>query len=734
MRNITITLVLLLIVAVAFPQSRDYRVHKRGMLHETIFNTGEIGRGFDKGTGAVLEGFPSMEWPPRSRMILDRTVYPGHHNSFGGGLWIAGTKRGVREFMFCGAVSDANGNPTPVEGVYSNPLSIERRENYPVLENGNLNAAFNPNDAEEIIIARWNTPLGVSVTQTSRAWSYPGYDSFIIFEYELHNTTADTLADTFVAFANGFGPSMFGYQRTYNRWGEGDYRSKDQFARFDLKRYMTYNHDRIGRPDTIYFNEWSKPGDRGGLNSPQAAGLVMLYYDYDNLALKGRTQQLLTGSDTLVCWDENNRLKQPFLLRYENGNLPPAKTQLWLDPREPRKTSAFRSRNDSLFFGGFTSPAGSPFYWIGRTKGSTTLSWSQPVVRAYGFAPYTMPPGGRMRFAVAAVVGYGPGVASDSVYQDLGGGIRNEPEPGLHPVPSLYKAMTYPFVGDPPVIGSDYLSNHPLPWYVTPGVVSIRDVADRAIQMYTGRPLVKHDTLQYEPKNSRPNGLGAYNTIPVPVPAPGIRVENTRAAVNRISWGPQVESFNSTHAGGRLRAGLHHYEAMRAPHPLGPWKRIDSVAIGDPRYFEAGEYVVFDTASTIGDFVYYAVVSVDSVGGKSGMTNFTQHETQAPSAQSLGKVYVVPNPLVVTNGLRGSDPFGEVTDRVQFMGLPKRCTIRIFSYSGQLVNTIEHDRDTYGTPYYQISRNNQILASGVYYFVVEDEQGSRAKGKFVIIH
>lgn len=339
-----------------------------------------------------------------------------------------------------------------------------------------------------------------------------------------------------------------------------------------------------------------------------------------------------------------------------------------------------------------------------------------------------------MRFAVAHVVGYGPGVASDSIYQDLGGGIRNEPDPALHPIPSWYATLTYPFVGDPPVIGSNYLRTNPLPWYVTPGVVSIRDVADRAIQMYTGRQLAKYDTLQYEPKNSRPGGSGAYNTVPIPFPAPAIRVENTVAAVNKIVWGPQVEAFTNAHAHGRLRSGLSHYKAYRATHPLGPWMVIDSVGIRDARFFHDSIYVVHDTSSNIGDFVYYAVYSIDSLGGKSGLTNLVQHETQAPATKQLGKVYVVPNPLVVTNRLRGSDPFGEVTDKIQFMGLTNRCTIRIFSYSGQLINTIEHQRDTFGNPWYQISRNNQLVASGVYYFVVEDESGARTHGKFVVIH
>ncbi len=730
-----VSLLLVVLLSTAFSQ-RDWRVHRRGLLHQTVYNTGELGRAYNAG-GTIQEGFPSMEWPPSSFMILDRTRYPGQHNSLGSGIWLAGTRPNGRLYALCGAVSDNNGNPVTVTGVYSTPISIERIENYPVLANGNLNPAYNPDEAEEIITARWSTPVGLTVTRTSRAWSFPGYDSFIIYEYEFHNTTTDTISDIFIVFANTFAPSMFGYQRNHGQWTEAAFRGQppnglgDQFARFDLKRYMSYNHDREGVPEQVYFNQWRTPGNRGGLNSPQAVGMMVLYSDYANLARKNQTKQVwVTQSDSAGIWDQNNRVKQPFLLRYENGNLPDTKTIPWMDPALQRKTSPFTGATDSTRF--VTQYVAKEWeYWKGRTKGSTNLSWWQPVSRAYGFYPYILPPNQRMRFSVAEVAGYGPGVAGDRIYKDMGGNVRAGVDAGafFNPVPSWYDTLQYAYLGSKPYIGSTYLKNNPLPWYVTPGVVSIRDVADRSIQMYTGRPLVKHDTLQYEP-TAAPQ-TGRYNTIPIPIPSPVIRVENTRAGVNKIIWGPQVEAFKTP----RLRAGFKHYEVLRAPHPLGPWKVIDSVRVRDVRYFENSEYSVLDTESNIGEFVTYAVVSVDSLGGKSGMTNIRTHETQAPSAPTLGKVYVIPNPLIVTSGLGGSDPGGEVTDRIQFVGLTKRCTIRIFSYTGQLINTIEHERDTYGNPWYQISRNNQMVASGVYYFVVEDkETGARANGKFIVIH
>ena len=109
-------IILILLSSTAAAQLSDYRTHQRGLLHQTVYNTGELGRTYDDGVGGIQPGFSSLEWPPNSSLILNRTLYRGQHNSFGGGLRIAGTKPSGRQYMFCGAISDANGNPLPVEG------------------------------------------------------------------------------------------------------------------------------------------------------------------------------------------------------------------------------------------------------------------------------------------------------------------------------------------------------------------------------------------------------------------------------------------------------------------------------------------------------------------------------------------------------------------------------------------------------------------------------------------
>jgi hypothetical protein len=72
--------------------------------------------------------------------------------------------------------------------------------------------------------------------------------------------------------------------------------------------------------------------------------------------------------------------------------------------------------------------------------------------------------------------------------------------------------------------------------------------------------------------------------------------------------------------------------------------------------------------------------------------------------------------------------------KLGFYNLPKQCTIRVFSYSGQLVQTIEHNSELYSTEWLQTTRNNQIIASGVYFFVVQTPDGKTTHGKFVVIH
>lgn len=122
---------------------------------------------------------------------------------------------------------------------------------------------------------------------------------------------------------------------------------------------------------------------------------------------------------------------------------------------------------------------------------------------------------------------------------------------------------------------------------------------------------------------------------------------------------------------------------------------------------------------------------------------------------NMDNIYVVPNPYIGKSqfdGRRSNDTNGDRSRRIWFVNIPERCTIRIYTLAGDLVDTIEHDGayvediitvskaanlgiTSSGIHSWDLlSRNNQIIAPGVYLYSVENRSNNDRKvGKFVII-
>ena len=71
-------------------------------------------------------------------------------------------------------------------------------------------------------------------------------------------------------------------------------------------------------------------------------------------------------------------------------------------------------------------------------------------------------------------------------------------------------------------------------------------------------------------------------------------------------------------------------------------------------------------------------------------------------------------------------------NKLLFINLPLKCTIRIFTIRGDLVKTIKHDNGTTEQSWNQITQDNQLIFSGVYIFYVESDMGNKI-GKFVVV-
>jgi len=106
-------------------------------------------------------------------------------------------------------------------------------------------------------------------------------------------------------------------------------------------------------------------------------------------------------------------------------------------------------------------------------------------------------------------------------------------------------------------------------------------------------------------------------------------------------------------------------------------------------------------------------------------------------AALLNEVAVVPNPYVVTASWEPTFTLssGRGLRKVDFINLPQRCTIRIFTVSGKLVRTLEHEGEiTNGTESWNLlSRDGLEIAYGIYIYHVEAPGIGTKVGKLAVI-
>ncbi len=117
--------------------------------------------------------------------------------------------------------------------------------------------------------------------------------------------------------------------------------------------------------------------------------------------------------------------------------------------------------------------------------------------------------------------------------------------------------------------------------------------------------------------------------------------------------------------------------------------------------------------------------------------------TEAPFVETarekkeLDDIAVVPNPYVVTASWEPQHFFqsGRGTRKIDFINLPRKCIIRIFTIRGYLVDTIEHDSDMFdGSESWDVlNKDGSEIAYGVYIFHVDAPGVGQKIGKFAII-
>ncbi len=108
----------------------------------------------------------------------------------------------------------------------------------------------------------------------------------------------------------------------------------------------------------------------------------------------------------------------------------------------------------------------------------------------------------------------------------------------------------------------------------------------------------------------------------------------------------------------------------------------------------------------------------------------------AKAKKDLDNIAVVPNPYVgAASWEPATSTVGRGERRVQFIHLPAKCTIRIYTLSGKLVQELEHDAnlDDGQEPWNLVSRDGMDIAYGVYIYHIDAPGIGKKIDRFAII-
>ena len=229
-------------------------------------------------------------------------------------------------------------------------------------------------------------------------------------------------------------------------------------------------------------------------------------------------------------------------------------------------------------------------------------------------------------------------------------------------------------------------------------------------------------------------------------------------AINRIGFPREQPAkftiYNITEEHSANFQFIEHYEIDSTLSPFYPWhdlRKVESAMIWmeDPNpaseygfrtswryYFEADD-PAGQVAPQPGDIFRLATKKPVRNGDLITFTIRGEDYNQEKAKSDLNDVAVVPNPYLAAAEWEQRDPFrtGRGERRINFIHLPAKCTIRIYTVRGYLIETIEHNSSIQdgSESWNLLTKDNQELAYGVYIFHVDAPGVGEKVGKFAVI-
>ena len=164
------------------------------------------------------------------------------------------------------------------------------------------------------------------------------------------------------------------------------------------------------------------------------------------------------------------------------------------------------------------------------------------------------------------------------------------------------------------------------------------------------------------------------------------------------------------------------------------------IAYGDTSINQVTYYdtIIVDIVHpSIGDIFHIEISRPFSADDIFGFTTTSSKIDNDIARTQLDKIAVVPNPYIVAASWEPRHQYqsGRGPRKIDFINLPNKCTIKIFTISGYLVTSILHDSiNENGTESWNLlSDDNLEISYGIYLYHVDAPDIGEYTGKFAVI-
>lgn len=660
-------ILILLLLSDIYGQAQQIKWLRVGSLHHWISSYGteaEIAR-----TGQATEQLDGMRW---------EALFPWQDTHVAQGFWIGTTNYQDRDLntlvpykvIGYGPGAQTIGMIFPVEfkmiGRFNSPNVIVDGDNATDNKLNDIVDEVDPNlPCDRLIISKFNTNIGITVTRKIYAFSQQYHQQYFIFDYTfkntgIYNTKGDkdpkTLTGVYFFWANRYAsgnePFKNGWAPSNNiSWGRN-----------------TVNHQIGTDPKAPDFEmraqySWAGPHSASGYGAP----LLGMPYYRNGVGDGHLTTQQYFGTVIIhadkSAKDKSDDLYQPVTATHYSADNDPTGIEQYNQTKMAAQYEMMQR--------GHSKPTHAELVGDGYANiwGSDNGGYGQ--IKAFG--PYTLEPGDSIHIVFAAAVA---GLTRQKGYE-IG---ANWLEATLDK--SKLSQLRLPN-GNVPTDPNQYLNA-----WVKTGEDSLKEVFRRAIKNYK-------------------NGL----KIPLPPPPPKIFEIKSGGDRITLSWSNNAESWPNF-------KGYRIYRAIGKPDTF--YTKIFETTV--PNIVNTFD----DVTAKRGFDYYYYIESFDDgstndiqpgvplVSSKYYTITNKPAYLRRPAKDLLSEIRIVPNPFDIrARRLQFGDTPGS-QDRIAFYGLPPECIIRIFTERGDLIKTIYHTDGSGDEIWNSLTSSEQMIVSGVY--------------------